>query len=62
LCFYAILERTLPRRYSKVDPRWRGLDGEYDHQVDREDKGATTNVGSEEQDADAEKPDGDAAS
>jgi hypothetical protein len=41
---------TLLGRYSKVDPRWRGPDGEYNHQVDWEEKGATTNVGSEEQD------------
>jgi hypothetical protein len=41
---------TLLGRYSEVDPRWRGPDGEYNHQVDWEEKGATTNVGSEEQD------------
>jgi hypothetical protein len=52
---------TLLGRYLKVDPRWHGPDGESGHQVDQEEKGATINVGSEEQDADAEKPDGDAA-
>jgi hypothetical protein len=61
LCFYAILGTTLLGRYLKVDPRWHGPDGESGHQVDQEEKGATINVGSEEQDADAEKPDGDAA-